>query len=67
MRRMFNTLMAGLILGGLSIGMTGCSEESGVKQETKITKPDGSQTTETRQIKVDKSGESPPAAPSEKK
>ena len=35
--------------------------------KARVTKPDGSQTTETRQIKVDKSGENPPPAKSEKK
>jgi hypothetical protein len=67
MRKLINTLMAGLILTGLSVGMTGCSEESGVKETTKITKPDGSTTTETNQVKINKSGENPPAAPSEKR
>lgn len=67
MRKVINTLMAGLILGGLSVGMTGCSEESGVKETTKITKPDGSQTTETNQTNIKKSGDNPPAAPSEKR
>ncbi len=66
MRKMIITLMAGLILGGLSVGMPGCSEETGVKETTKIKTPDGT-TTETNQTKVNKSGENPPLAPSEKK
>ena len=66
MRKMINTLMAGLILGGLSVGMSGCSEETGVKEQTKITTPGGT-TTQTDQTNVKKSGDNPPLAPSEKK
>jgi hypothetical protein len=67
MRKIVNTLMAAVILSGLGVGLTGCNEESGVKETTKITRPDGSQTTETNQTKINKSGENPPPAPSEKR
>jgi hypothetical protein len=65
MRKLINTLVAGLILCGFSVSMPGCTEETGTKEETKITSPTGT-ATETRQIKVDKTGENPPKAPSEK-
>jgi len=66
MRKMINTLMAGLILGGLSVGMTGCSEETGTTEKTKITTPTGT-TTQTDSSKINKSGDNPPLAPAEKK
>ena len=44
--------------------MVGCTEETGTKEEIKVKGPEGT-TTETREIKVNKSGENPPAAPSE--
>jgi len=66
MRKIINMLIAGVMLTGVGIALPGCTDETGAKQETKITGPDGT-TTETRQIKVDKSGKNPPAAPSENK
>jgi hypothetical protein len=65
MRKSLNTLMAGLMLVGTCVAFTGCTEETGTKQEIKTTTPGGT-TTERREVKVDKSGQSPPAAPSEK-
>jgi len=65
MRKIINTLMAGVMLAGISVAFTGCTDETGAKQDTKITGPGGT-TTESKQIKVDKSGQNPPLAPSEK-
>ena len=64
MRKLMTPMLAGAILGGLTIGMVGCTEETGTKEEVKIKAPGGT-ATETREIKVNKSGENPPAAPSE--
>jgi hypothetical protein len=65
MRKLLATMLAGAMLAGLSIGMVGCTEESGVKEQTTIKGPSGT-TTETKDITVKKSGDNPPAAPSEK-
>jgi hypothetical protein len=67
MRKFINTLMAVVMLGGFTVVLSGCTDESGVKTETTIKNPDGSKTTETRETKIDKNGENPPAAPSERK
>jgi len=64
MRKLMTTMLAGAILAGLSFGMVGCTEETGVKEQTKVTSPTGT-TTEDRSITVKKSGDNPPAAPSE--
>jgi hypothetical protein len=65
MRKLINTLMAGVILTGGSVAITGCTDESAVKEETKITTPTGT-TVEKHTATIDKSGQNPPAAPSEK-
>ena len=46
------------------LGVVGCSEESSVKEQTKITTPDGTATI-TKDTKVETSGKNPPvvAAP----
>jgi hypothetical protein len=67
MRKSISAFLAGVMLFGFTIVLTGCTEESGVKTDAKITAPDGSSTTEHREIKVNKSGENAPLAPSEKK
>jgi hypothetical protein len=64
MRKLMNTMLAGAMLAGLSIGMVGCTEETGTKEEVKIKTPTGT-TTEDKSITVKKSGDNPPAAPSE--
>jgi hypothetical protein len=67
MRKYISTFVAGIMLCGSGVIMTGCTDESGVKTDTTIKAPDGSQTRETREIKVEKKGDNAPAAPSEKK
>jgi hypothetical protein len=67
MRKYISTLLAGIVLCGFGVGLTGCTEESGVKTDTTIKAPDGSSTKETNQTKIEKKGDNPPLAPSEKK
>jgi hypothetical protein len=67
MRKYISALLAPAILCGFTILVSGCNEESGVKSDTKVTAPDGSSTNEHREIKIDKKGENPPLAPSEKR
>ena len=64
MRKMISATMAGAMLFGLSAGMVGCSDETGTKEVVKETGPGGT-TKETKEIKVQKSGENPPLAPSD--
>jgi len=64
MRKLITTTLAGAMLGGLTFGMVGCTEETGVKEEVKIKGPNGT-TTEDKSITVKKSGDNPPTAPSE--
>ena len=64
MRKLMTAMLAGVFLGGLTIGMVGCTEETGSKEEVKIKSPTGT-TTEDKSITVKKSGDNPPAAPSE--
>ena len=64
MRKLMTAMLAGAILGGLTIGMVGCTEETGTKEEVKIKTPTGT-TTEDKSVTVKKSGDNPPAAPSE--
>jgi len=67
MRKYISTVMAGVMLCAFSVVLSGCTEESGVKEQTKITAPDGSSTKQTNEIKIEKKGENPPLAPAEKK
>jgi hypothetical protein len=66
MRKVISALLAPAVLCGFTIVFSGCSEESGVSKDTKITAPDGSTTTEHQEVKTTKKGDNPPAAPSEK-
>ena len=65
MRKQIMTTLASIVLTGLTIGMVGCTEETGTREEVKIKSPTGT-TTETRDVTVKHSGDNPPAAPSEK-
>jgi hypothetical protein len=64
MRKLISTMLAGAVLTGLTFGMVGCTEETGTKEQVKVTTPTGT-TTEDKSITVKKSGDNPPAAPSE--
>ena len=65
MRKLMTTVLAGLMLAGLSILSTGCTDETGTKEEVKIKTPGGT-ADETRSTTIKHSGDNPPAAPSEK-
>jgi hypothetical protein len=67
MRKVISALLAPAVLCGFTIVLSGCTDESGVKTDTTIKSPDGSTTRETQELKVDKKGNNPPLAPSEKK
>jgi hypothetical protein len=60
MRKMITTTMAAVFLAGLSFGLVGCSEESGVTSKTEVKGPGGT-TTVTDKTTIDKSGKNPPA------
>jgi hypothetical protein len=64
MRKVVSTTLAGAILVGLSAGMVGCTDETGSKEEVKVTTPGGT-VKETKEIKIQKSGDNPPMAPSD--
>jgi hypothetical protein len=66
MRKFVNTFLVGVVLASGSIVISGCNDETGTKTETKISTPGGT-TTEARETKVDKTGQNPPLAPSEKR
>lgn len=66
MRKYISTLLAGIVLCGFGVGLTGCTDESSVKTDTTVKTPDGT-AKETHIDKIDKSGSNPPLAPSEKK
>jgi hypothetical protein len=59
---MVRGLLAAALVAGLGLGSIGCSEETGVKKETKIETPGGT-TTHTETDKVKTTGENPPVAP----
>ena len=65
MQKQIMTALASTVLTGLTIGMVGCTDETGTREEVKIKTPTGT-ATETRDITVKHTGENPPAAPSEK-
>jgi hypothetical protein len=62
MRKVVSTTLAGALLIGLGVGMVGCTEETGVKEETKLTTPTGTRT-ETKTDTIKKSGDNPPMTP----
>ena len=65
MRKYISTVLAGIMLCGFGVGLTGCTDEAAVKEETKISTPGGT-AKETHIDKIDKTGKNPPLAPSEK-
>ena len=60
MRKLIGATLAGVMAMGLAIAMPGCTEESGVQEKVTAKAPDGSKTTVTRDVKVEKSGDNPP-------
>ena len=67
MRKFINTFMALVMLGSFSVVLSGCTDESGVKTDTTVKAPDGSQTRVTKETKLETKGENPPPIPSDKK
>lgn len=65
MRKLMSTMLAGMMLAGLTFAMVGCTDESGVTTKTEVTGP-GGKTTVTDTTKVDKTGKNPPAVPVDK-
>ena len=59
MRKLISLAVACVFLTGFGIGLTGCSEESSVKDQTKVTTPGGTSTV-TDQTTVKQSGKNPP-------
>jgi hypothetical protein len=59
MRKVVSTTLAGALLFGLSLGMVGCSEETGSKEKVEVTTPGGKSTVE-RNVTVKQSGDNPP-------
>jgi hypothetical protein len=55
----------GVALASAGLCFTGCSDTTETKEQTTIKTPGGT-ATETRDAKIQKSGQNPPAAPSEK-
>jgi hypothetical protein len=64
MRKLISTMLAGVMMAGLSIGMVGCTEETSTKETTTVKTPTGT-ASETKSDVVKKSGDNPPPAPSE--
>lgn len=60
MRKLISLTMMGVLAMGLTVGISGCSEEAGTKTTQTTTAPDGSKTKETIEHKVQTSGEHPP-------
>jgi len=54
-------LSLAIILGGMSLGVAGCSKEATVKTETEVSGPGGT-TTVTEEKTVETTGENPPPA-----
>ena len=54
-------LSLAVILGGMSLGLVGCSKEASVTSEKKVTGPGGT-TTVTEEKTVETTGENPPPA-----
>jgi hypothetical protein len=66
MRQFLGRILTSAILVGFGIGVTGCTDETGTKEEVKVTTPGGT-SKETHEVKIQKSGENPPVTPSEKR
>jgi len=63
---MKRTLASALIVGAVSgFGLVGCSEETKVKETETVSTP-GGKTTETKETKINSSGDNPPATSSGK-
>jgi hypothetical protein len=54
-------LSLAILLGGMTLGVTGCSKESSTTKETEVSGPGGT-TTVTEEKTVETTGENPPPA-----
>jgi hypothetical protein len=62
MRKLINVSMALVTMFGITLALSGCTEETGTKTETKVTTPEGTTTRRTTDT-VDTSGKNPPSTP----
>jgi hypothetical protein len=60
MRKLISATMMGVLLTGLGIGISGCSEEAKEKSQVTTQTP-GGKTTQTVEKKTETSGSNPPA------
>jgi hypothetical protein len=68
MRKVISAFLAPVVLCGFTFVLTGCTEESGVKTDTKVTAPDGSSTNIHKEETIKQKGDNPPPVmPTEKK
>jgi hypothetical protein len=59
MRKLISMTMIGLLMSGLGIGLSGCSDQASEKKETTITSPGGKRIeSETKSVKT--TGDNPP-------
>ncbi len=65
MRKLIRVAAFGLTVAGAGLAFSGCSDTTSTTEQTKIQTPNGS-VKETHTDKIEKSGQNPPAAPSEK-
>jgi hypothetical protein len=66
MQKLIRAVTTSMMLTTIGIGLVGCADESGVESKTKITGPSGT-TTVTEKTNVKKTGDNPPAVPSDTK
>jgi len=60
MRKLISGTMMGVVVMGLGLGLSGCSDEASTKSQTTTTTPGGKATvTEEKSVKT--SGDNPPA------
>jgi len=60
MRKLISTMMTGVFLTGIGIGLAGCSDETAEKSQVTTSTP-GGKTTQTTETSVKTSGDNPPA------
>jgi hypothetical protein len=63
MRKVLVGVLAPAVLCAFTLVLSGCTEESGVKSDTKVTAPDGSSTNVHKEVTVKEKGDNPPMVP----
>jgi hypothetical protein len=66
MQKLMRVTMAGLMVGGITIGLAGCGEESSTKTEKEIKGPGGTATVTDKET-VKTTGKNPPSVPTDSK